>query len=500
VALFCAFDTDARLGGAMRRQISRSLFGVCVLVGAGCKGDDVASGGVTDTSSAAETTATTTTTTSVDTTTAGTTTEASATATTTSADTEASADSTGETGALDCPYTPNEQEQPAVHLERVAGGFNRPLLVVGHPTEPERLFVVEQHGTIRLLEPGMTEAPTETFLDLAVATGQNEQGLLGFTLHPGFPDDPRVYVAYNPPGGVTSPVRIAEYEVGADGSADPESARTILDVAQPNWNHQGGMIAFGPDGYLYIGTGDGGGGGDPYGTGRAPNHILAKILRIGIEPDGNPNHPTACDTCAQPGPFDYTIPPDNPFVDDPSFAPEVWAWGLRNPWRFSFDPETGDLYASDVGQNAREEVDLIVPGADYGWSQMEGFACYSGACDVKGPNEVNDDGQTMPLVDYSIAGSRCAIIGLGVYRSCEVPAFDGLYFYGDFCTGDVFALGWDGHRVDDRGSVWQPDEGLDMIRGGGTNAHGDVFVAATKVPFLGGPIEDGIVYRITAGR
>jgi glucose/arabinose dehydrogenase len=485
----------------MRRQTLKVILGACVLVGSGCKSDDNGSADAADASGSEGTTVDST---SAGSTTAGTTTAGPTTdptdPTSTTTETETSADSTGETGELECPYTVFEGAQPTVHLERVAGGFNRPHLVVGHPTEHDRLFVVEQHGKILVLEPGATEAPAEAFLELSVATGTSEQGLLGFALHPEFPTDPRVYVAYNPPGGNTSPVRIAEYAVGNDGKADPGSARTILDIAQPSWNHQGGMITFGADGYLYVGTGDGGGGGDTYNTGRARNHILAKILRIGVEPDGEPNSPTACNSCAELGPFDYTIPADNPFVGDPDFAPEVWAWGLRNPWRFSFDPKNGDLYVADVGQNAREEVNLVVAGGDYGWSQMEGFACYGGSCDVKGPNEVNDDGQTMPLVDYSIAGARCAVIGLGVYRSCEVPAYDGVYFYGDFCTGDVFALAWDGRSVTELGSVWSPSEGIDMIRGGGTNAYGDVFVTATKVPFLNGPIEDGLVYRITAAQ
>jgi glucose/arabinose dehydrogenase len=422
---------------------------------------------------------------------------------TTSSDTEPTGvDSTGDTGPIACPHTPVEG-QPGVQLELVAGGFDRPVLVVGHPTEPERLFVVEQGGTVRILEPGMTEAPAEAFLHIEVSNAVNsnignERGLLGFDLHPNFPDEPKVYVAYNPNDGGSPPTVVEEFAVGDDGRADLSSRRVIISADQPAGNHNGGMIAFGPDGYLYFGTGDGGGSGDPYATGRDPSFILGKMLRIGVEPDGQPNNPVACgQSCGTQGPFDYTIPADNPFVDDEAFAPEVWAWGFRNPWRFSFDPQTGDLYVADVGQNAWEEVSLAVAGGDYGWSDMEGFHCYGGAqCDESpGPNEVNAQGMTMPLVEYSISGSRCSIIGLGVYRSCEVPSWDGLYFYGDYCTGEAFALAWDGQSVTDLGTVWTTNAG-DRLLGGGNNAHGDVFVTSVIVPFSGAPIEDGRVYRI----
>jgi glucose/arabinose dehydrogenase len=422
---------------------------------------------------------------------------------TTGADTEPTGvDSTGENGPVACPYSPVDG-QPGVQLELVAGGFDRPLLVVGHPTEPQRLFVVEQGGAVRILEPGMTEAPAEAFLQIEVSNAVNqnignERGLLGFDLHPDFPDDPRVYVAYNPNDGGSPPTVVEELTVGADGRADLGSRRVVIAADQPAGNHNGGMIAFGPDGYLYFGTGDGGGSGDPYAAGRDPSFILAKILRIGVEPDGRANAPVACgNACDLLGPFDYTIPPDNPFVNDDAFAPEVWAWGFRNPWRFSFDGQTGDLYVADVGQNAWEEVSLAVAGGDYGWSDMEGFHCFGGTqCDDSpGPNEVNAQGMTMPLVEYSISGSRCSIIGLGVYRSCEVPGWAGVYFYGDYCTGEVFAMAWDGQSVTELGTVWTTGAG-DRILGGGNNAHGDVYMTSVIVPFPGAPIEDGRVYRV----
>ena len=436
---------------------------------------------------------------------AGTTTSQPGTSTGTTATQETdpnAADSTGEPGPVECPYSPVEG-QPGVQLELVASGFDRPVLVVGHPTEPDKLFVAEQGGAVRLLEPGMSEAPAEPFLQIAVSNAQNntignERGLLGFDVHPNFPDDPRVYVAYNPDQGSSPPTVVEEFTVGADGRADLSTRRMVIGADQPAGNHNGGMIAFGPDGYLYFGTGDGGGGGDPYATGRDPSFILGKMLRIGVEPDGQANTPVACgQACGTPSTYDYTIPADNPFVDDSSFAPEVWAWGFRNPWRFSFDQRTGDLYVGDVGQNAWEEVSLVVAGGDYGWSAMEGFHCHGGAqCDESaGPNQANAQGMTMPLVEYSISGPRCTVIGLGVYRSCEVPAWDGVYFYGDYCTGEVFALAWDGQNVAELGTVWTTNAN-DRILGGGNNAHGDVFVTSVIVPFPGAPIEDGRIYRI----
>lgn len=422
-----------------------------------------------------------------------------------STDTDESTGSTGEP-PLDCPYA-EVPGMPAVGLELVGEGFDRPVLALGHPTEPDRLFVVEQGGNVRILEPGQMTAPAESFLSVDVEGANNtsigaEYGLLGFAFHPDFPDDPRVYVNYNPPVPPMAPIHtvVSEFTVdpGDPNQVDPTSERVILELHQPARNHNGGMLAFDASGNLLIGMGDGGQGGDAFGTGRDPSMVLAKILRIGVEPDGSDDDPTACMTCPQYGPFDYTIPPDNPFVDDPMFAPEVYAWGVRNPWRFAPDPETGLLYVADVGQNQWEEVSLAAPGADLGWSDMEGFHCFGGAaCDTAaGPNEVNDDGMTMPLVEYANEGSRCSITGGAVYRSCEVPAWDGIYFYSDFCSRELFALSWDGASVMDLGVVLDHDE---LPLGNGWNAYGDVFLTSVDA-ILGGMIFDGRVYRVAPGR
>lgn len=420
------------------------------------------------------------------------------------ADTTAGSSSTGETGELECPYEPVEGE-PTLGLQQVANGFNRPVFAIGHPTEPDRLFVVEQGGTIRVLEPGMTEAPADAFATLDVGCANNptlgcEQGLFSMAFHPDFPDDPRVYVAYSIGGQADPPTRVSELTL-AEGDPDhvaPE-IRIVIDAAQPFGNHNGGQIAFGPDRMLYFGLGDGGDGFDTAMTGRDPGVILAKILRIDPEPDGNPDAPVAClGLCDMPGPFDYTIPDDNPFVDDAAFAPEVYAWGFRNPWRFSFDPVDGTLWVGDVGQDQWEEIDLVVAGGDYGWSSLEGNHCENDpGCDTSAaPNQPNGDAQIAPLFEYGHGGGPtqgCSVTGGAVYRSCEVPAWDGVYLYGDYCTPEIRGLRADGT---DLGVL--ADSGVRVL-GYGQNAYGDVFFT-TADTIVNGPNGDGIVYRVAPQR
>jgi glucose/arabinose dehydrogenase len=420
--------------------------------------------------------------------------------TATSADTTDTDVDTTDTGMPACPYTPVDG-MPALALQQVANGFDRPVLALGHPTELDRLFVVEQGGAIRILEPGETSAPAEAFLQIDVVCADNtsigcEQGLLGFAFHPDFPDDGRIYIAYTPDGD-GQPTRVSEFQVmaGDPDQVDMASERIVIDAAQPAGNHNGGMIGFGPDGYLYIGLGDGGNSDDqPQQTGRNPGVILAKILRIDPEPDGTPDMPRACNEfCDTPGPFDYTIPADNPFVGDDTFAPEIWAWGFRNPWRFAWDATTGDLYVADVGQGDWEEIDVVTKGGDYGWSTMEGNHCFEGAtCDeAAGPGQENVDGMTAPIAEYSHDGG-CSVTGGAVYRSCEVPAWDGLYVYADYCTGELNALAWDGSAVEDFGFVLATNQN---VLGNGWNAYGDVFITTVEA-IPNGPIEDGFVYRL----
>jgi hypothetical protein len=264
---------------------------------------------------------------------------------------------------------------------------------------------------------------------------------------------------------------------------DDSSARIILESHQPEFNHNGGGISFDTTGNLIIGMGDGG----TQSTSRDNDILLAKFLRIGVEPDGTPDDPAACDGCPTYGPFDYTIPADNPFVGQGGYAPEIYAMGFRNPWRWAVDVSNGDLYVGDVGQNAYEEVDFVEAGRDYGWNAMEGFHCYADDnCDeLQPPNAVNADGLSMPLLETSQNGGDCSVIAGGVYRSCQVPDWDGIFMFADYCNPDVRGLRWDGNDVESLGVLYSPNNG---ITGNGWNAWGDVF-------FTGGSVV-GRVWRV----
>jgi glucose/arabinose dehydrogenase len=420
----------------------------------------------------------------------------------TDATTDTDTDATTDTGMPACPYTPVDGT-PAVGLQEVANGFDRPVLAIPHPTEGDRLFVVEQGGHVKILEPGQTSAPPDdqAFLFVAVKNANANQigpesGLLGFAFHPNFPDDPRVYINYNPAEGPTL-TYIDEYRLDPNdpNRVDPASRRFVYAVGQPAGNHNGGMIDFGADGMLYIGMGDGGGGGDEFDTGRDPGSQHAKMLRIDVEADGEPDSNKACNACPMVDGFDFTVPADNPFVGDPNYAPEVWATGFRNPWRWQFDAATGQMYVADVGQGAWEEVSVVEAGADYGWSIMEGNHCFGGndCDDSAGPNQVNADGLTAPIAEYSHSeNDRCSVTGLGVYRSCEVPAWDGVYFYGDYCSTEIFALRWDGGAVEELGVVHTAGE---QVIGSGRTQHGDVLVTTVIVNEFN-QIQDGKVHRI----
>ncbi len=408
----------------------------------------------------------------------------------------------GTTGEPSCAYTPVEGT-PDLALQLVGSGFNRPVFVLGHPEVPDRLYVVEQGGDIKILEPGEDMAPDDVFLHVDVAGANNvttgdERGLLGFAFHPDFPADPRVYVAYNAADGGQSPaLTVSEFLLmrGDDSQVDPTTERIVIDVDDPASNHNGGMIGFGPDGYMYIGLGDGGGFDDTYQTGRNPSVILSKMLRIDPEPDGSDDNPEVCASCGQLGPFDYTIPADNPFVGDENFAPEIWAWGFRNPWRWSWDIETGDLWMGDVGQGEWEEINIVNAGLDYGWSDMEGAHCFDdlGCDETADPNTANGDGLIMPVTDYAHSAGRCSVTGGTVYRSCEVPGWHGVYTFADYCTGEMFALTWDGTTVQDEGIALElPGE---IIQGHGWNAWGDSYFVSVEGQ-AGGVYGDGHVYRL----
>ena len=348
---------------------------------------------------------------------------------------------------------PDDDGNPpaAVGLELVVDGLDFPVWLTSPPGD-SRLFVVEKDGRVVVVEADALLP--EPFLDLRgqVSTG-NEQGLLSMAFHPDYAANGRFFVNYTDPAGDT---RIVEFRVSDDPDrADPGSARTVLTIDQPFSNHNGGLAIFGPDGMLWIGTGDGGSGGDPRGNGQNLGALLGKLLRIDV--DG-----------AQP----YAVPGDNPFLGTAGARPEVWAYGLRNPWRFSFDRETGDLYIGDVGQNRIEEVNAVRgagEGRNYGWNVMEGSRCFepSEGCD--------EDGLTLPVIDYD-HDEGCSVTGGTVYRGSEVPDLVGVYLYSDYCGGFVRSFRFDGSRAVDERRWPQLEPPDNEVVSFGEDADGEVYV------------------------
>jgi glucose/arabinose dehydrogenase len=360
--------------------------------------------------------------------------------------------------------TPN----PTLGLQPVASGLSNPVFLTTAPGDPTRLFVVEKTGKIRIIKNGSLQGAP--FLDItdSVSTG-GEQGLLGVAFDPSYASTGRFYVSYTSPhGSQTGGTSVlARYHVSANADvADVTSGQTILTVDQPYDNHNGGMIGFGPDGFLYFGLGDGGSGGDPQGHGQDRSELLGSVLRLDVSGNGT-----------------YTIPPSNPYFGSTSRRPELWNYGLRNPWRFSFDRATGDLYIGDVGQNAREEIDVqpaASPGGEnYGWNIMEGLSCY-------GVATCNQTGLTLPVLDYD-HGAGCAVTGGYVYRGGAIPSLAGHYLYGDYCSGTVWSFRYlNGQAVDRR-------ERPDLFPNGNISSFGQDGAGELYIVTLGGTI-----YRIVA--
>jgi len=305
--------------------------------------------------------------------------------------------------------------------------FDRPVALT-HVGD-DRLFVVEQAGRIYAFE---NDADVETailFLDIRdrVNDAGNEEGLLSLAFHPHFQENGYFFVDYT----ASDPRRtiISRFALDASNTsiADPQSEAVLLEIEQPYSNHNGGQIAFGPDGYLYVGMGDGGSGGDPQGHGQDRSTLLGAILRLDVGGGGDENP--------------YSIPPDNPFADNnDGFREEIYAYGLRNPWRFSFDAFTGELWVADVGQNNWEEIDVVENGGNYGWKTMEGTHCYSPS------NGCNQTGLELPVWEYD-HGTGYSITGGYVYRGSSVGGMHGAYIYGDYGSGRIWALRYDGVNV-----------------------------------------------------
>ena len=310
-------------------------------------------------------------------------------------------------------------------LQEAASGLNNPVYLTS-PSGDARLFVVEQPGRIRIVENGqLLPAP---FLDISsrVSTG-GERGMFSVAFHPQYTANGFFYVYFTGPSGE---LRIERFTVSSNANqANASSAKVILTVLHPRPNHNGGLAMFGPDGMLYLGLGDGGGGGDPDLNGQNQTTLLGKILRIDVS-TGDP----------------YSIPPGNPFFGRSDARQEIWAIGLRNPWRFAFDREAGTLYVADVGQGAREEVNVVTAtraGVNYGWNILEGSECFvSPGCATQGLE--------LPVLEYGHENGQCSITGGFVYRGAAMPELAGTYFYADYCAGWVKSFKYDGSASDKR--------------------------------------------------
>ena len=292
--------------------------------------------------------------------------------------------------------------------------FSKPIFLTTAPGQSNRLFIVEQDGKIFFLDQNQQQP--RLFLDVSgkLSTG-GERGLLGLAFHPQFARNGRFFLNYTRIEDRATV--LAEYRMSSDPDMPSEEESIVLVVPQPYGNHNGGMITFGPDGYLYLGMGDGGAGGDPENRAQNVEELLGKFLRIDVDGDSP-----------------YGIPPDNPFVAAKG-KPEIYALGVRNPWRFSFDRKTGELWAGDVGQNMWEEIHVIKKGQNLGWRLMEGTHCFNPSKDCQ-----TIPGLTLPKTEYAHEKGRCSVTGGYVYRGTNIPALDGTYLFGDFCTGEIWGF------------------------------------------------------------
>jgi glucose/arabinose dehydrogenase len=343
-------------------------------------------------------------------------------------------------------------EEGSLRLTDV-GTFDQPLFVTA-PEGDSRIFVVEKTGRVKLVSPGRE---VKTFLDLSrqVSDGY-EQGLLSIAFAPDYPESGLVYVNYTDTAGDT---RVVEFRVSSDPDRlDPSSRRELMKIDQPFSNHNGGLVAFDPTGMLIVGMGDGGAGGDPGNRAQDLSNLLGKLLRIDPRPSGG-----------RP----YGIPRGNPFVGRSGARPEIWALGLRNPWRFAFDEATGDLYVGDVGQNHFEELNVVAgdrqPGANYGWPAFEGTARFKGV-------SIDRDRLVRPVLTYPLGQGTCSIIG-GYVVTAGPDSLRGRYLFGDLCQGDIMAI-----RVENDGVVERRSLGLhvDQLSSFGKDGSGRLYATSLE--------------------
>ena len=350
----------------------------------------------------------------------------------------------------------SESAASGVRLARVKSGLGDALLATAAPGQANRLYIVQQSGKVRILQNGRM-LPTP-FLDVSnLISSGGERGLLGLAFHPKYATNGRFYVDYTNRNGDT---RVVEYRRATANRANPKSARRLLAIAQPYANHNGGNLAFGPDGRLYVGMGDGGSGGDPQGNGQNPDILLGKILRIDVN--------------TRTGTLPYGIPADNPYAAGGGRR-AIYSYGLRNPWRFSFDRGTGDIWIGDVGQGELEEVDYRpkggARGVNFGWNAFEGSRPFAGGGPVRGSTPVP------PVSEYSHADG-CSITGGYVYRGTKVPALVGRYVYADFCSGRVWSMRAGPHPGDVREETSRLGTKLFNVTSFGQGLGGELYVIA----------------------
>jgi len=297
--------------------------------------------------------------------------------------------------------------------------FSRPLDLQSSPDNSNRIFVAEQGGVIKVFDNNSSASETSNFLDLSSTTvSSGELGLLGFAFHPDYRSNGFIYVTYTPSANVSLISRFKVSDTDAN-LIDVTSETILMRIEQPLTNHNGGQLAFGADGFLYIASGDGGGSGDPSGNAQNLNNLLGAILRIDVD-----NKDTG---------LNYAIPSDNPFISSNDARPEIYAYGLRNPWRFSFDTQTNNLWTGDVGQGELEEINIIEKGGNYGWNIFEGTSCF-------GSNNCNETATIGPVFEYGHQNNDRSVTGGYVYRGDETPSLRGYYVYGDFVSGRIWAL------------------------------------------------------------
>jgi glucose/arabinose dehydrogenase len=355
--------------------------------------------------------------------------------------------------------TPQPLEELSVEQAFPDLSFERMLTLTHAGDGSDRLFLILQPGQIMVLPNDEDVESASTFLDIEdqVYDEGNEEGLLGLAFDPDYSSNGYFYVYYT----ASDPRRsvISRFSVSEDDpdEADPDSERIILEVPQPFRNHNAGQMEFGPDGYLYIALGDGGDRGDPLDNGQDLTDLLGSILRIDV---------STLDSTGT-----YSIPPDNPFVGQEDARPEIWAYGLRNPLRMSFDPLTGDLWVGDPGQSRFEEVDLIKPGHNYGWNIMEGYECF------EPPEDCDRTGLELPVhiypTDEDSEENGCTIIGGYVYRGSRIPSLYGAYVFGDYCSGKIWALRYNGQEVTEHLEIADTDLSISSF---GVDQSGELYI------------------------